>query len=397
MSSYRPASLVWSALLLLAAGIFVWAGFTKLLSPWSFARVLAFLLPHQLLGGHVLAVLAVLIGAFEVTLGASLVLTNRSSPYIVALAALGVFSLALIVLWQSPNSPSCGCLGGLRHRTGSADALTGLLRNGALATILVCLLVRHRARVPALNRQRTRAVAPGFTLIESLVTVVIVSVLLSLALPSLRKARERAVIAARTNTIQQLGSGLFLYSQDHRQSMPYFATPRDPLGPIRIRETELPPVYFKTQRWYWASVVVPDYVDVPRHAIEPRGRAEYLQDVLGYPDFIIVSSYVITSTAFASPKYWARVDESEWNRNEYYVATRFDDVVFPSQKGLIIADLTGSGGYTILDGIPVSMADGSARAPGLAEFVPERAVERPHGATAFPVVATEDGLAGRDF
>lgn len=380
--------------------IFVWAGFAKLASPLAFAQVVGFLLPGLWDGSSFARGLALFIGTAEVALG-SMILTGFGARPVLALALLAVagFSIGLVVLALFPNAPACGCFGHFAASSGTMESLLGLARNAALAWMIIWLLVVTRndslsivARAVVVPRTRG-----AFSLVELLVAIVIISILVTLAMPLLAGARNSARLSARVQMIRQLGAGLGLYCQSSREMFPYFATRGDPLGPITIRGVSLPPIYFRSQRWFWASVVVPDFVDAPRAAIEPPGRAVYLSQNNGYPEFIIASSYQITSTVFAASRYWSDDPESDWNLLEYYRPTMLNDVMFPSRKGLLIADLTGPGGHREQPAFPVGMADGSAFAPTEAAFDPARAVVRPHGSTGFPVEATRDGLAGWDF
>lgn len=55
----------------------------------------------------------------------------------------------------------------------------------------------------------------GFTLIELLVVISIVSLLMSILLPSLRKAREQAKRVECMSNLRSIGQGLYIYAQDH--------------------------------------------------------------------------------------------------------------------------------------------------------------------------------------
>src|SRR5262245_23348277 len=73
-----------------------------------------------------------------------------------------------------------------------------------------------------LRRVRKPAVAEAFTLIELLVTLVIVGILAALLLPALAGAKRSARSVRSMSNVRQLGLGMSLYAQDHRQ------LPRDP-------------------------------------------------------------------------------------------------------------------------------------------------------------------------
>lgn len=60
----------------------------------------------------------------------------------------------------------------------------------------------------------------GFTLIELLVVVAIISLLVSILLPSLTKARELARKVRCAANLKGIGVGVYLYSSDHDEALP---------------------------------------------------------------------------------------------------------------------------------------------------------------------------------
>jgi prepilin-type N-terminal cleavage/methylation domain-containing protein len=60
----------------------------------------------------------------------------------------------------------------------------------------------------------------GFTLIELLVVVSIIALLISILLPSLRKAREQAVVVACGTQLKQVGQGMMMYGLSNRNLLP---------------------------------------------------------------------------------------------------------------------------------------------------------------------------------
>jgi prepilin-type N-terminal cleavage/methylation domain-containing protein/prepilin-type processing-associated H-X9-DG protein len=71
------------------------------------------------------------------------------------------------------------------------------------------------------HRSNFRAAAPtGFTLVELLVVIGIISVLIAILLPALSAARGAAQQVACMNNIRQIGLGLFVYAADNQSSLP---------------------------------------------------------------------------------------------------------------------------------------------------------------------------------
>ena len=60
----------------------------------------------------------------------------------------------------------------------------------------------------------------GFTLVELLVVVAIITILLGLLLPSLKQAREVARAAAGLSNLRQIGLALYAYAQDNKETFP---------------------------------------------------------------------------------------------------------------------------------------------------------------------------------
>ncbi|GJM24164.1 MAG: hypothetical protein DHS20C16_05790 [Phycisphaerae bacterium] len=80
---------------------------------------------------------------------------------------------------------------------------------------------------------RRRAITPcpgrGFTLVELLVVVSIIALLISILLPSLKRAREQSKLVVCKSNLHQIGTGIQLYAQDNRGLIPRGPEPAMPI------------------------------------------------------------------------------------------------------------------------------------------------------------------------
>jgi prepilin-type N-terminal cleavage/methylation domain-containing protein/prepilin-type processing-associated H-X9-DG protein len=76
--------------------------------------------------------------------------------------------------------------------------------------------------IPFVSRgPRCRPRSLGFTLVELLVVIGIISLLISILLPALGKAREQASNIQCMSNLRQIGQGIMMYSSANQGSLPY--------------------------------------------------------------------------------------------------------------------------------------------------------------------------------
>jgi prepilin-type N-terminal cleavage/methylation domain-containing protein/prepilin-type processing-associated H-X9-DG protein len=102
---------------------------------------------------------------------------------------------------------------------------------------IMAFLRSHQKTVLACPGRRSRR-ATGFTLIEVLVVVAIIALLISILLPSLKRAREQARTAVCSANLRTVGQALALYTAQSQEWMPWNGPdPRQEIGPYRGTNT----------------------------------------------------------------------------------------------------------------------------------------------------------------
>ncbi len=242
-------------------------------------------------------------------------------------------------------------------------------------------------------------------MLELLIVISIIIVLIALLAPTLRPVRVRADLTKEFSTQHQLLAALNMYASDARQYFPYFATPGDPSGPIRVRDFDFAQQgkpYFRTQAGYWPSIVVPRYLSSGL-ALQQMPVDRQLFSINGWPDYIIPTDYFLSHTVHAAPQYWIGDDPPE--NLGLLRGTTWDQVRYPSNKTILLQMIAADGPKRGPDpkinyiDTTVGLADGSAKIvfyPPPGDFE-SNIVSRPFGALSWPSLSTRNGLEGRDY
>jgi type II secretory pathway pseudopilin PulG len=176
---------------------------------------------------------------------------------------------------------------------------------------------------------------------EVIVSIAVVGVVLSLALPALARVRESAVTTACLSNLRQSGTFVVTFAQANQDVFPsgdYIlgsldaGTPRSSFefpGPFR------PMVVFDTfdQSTFWPAIV--SGVE-PLEAVSCAGihgtSARYVPPASGHSVFGSLSTYHLSSVFYTAPELW----RSGADIRESMVATRrVHDVLFPSRKSML--------------------------------------------------------------
>ena len=78
-----------------------------------------------------------------------------------------------------------------------------------------------------LHRRSHRCLRYAFTLIELIVVIAILTLLIALLLPAIKRARESGRVVACTSNLRQIGIGFSLYASDFERSFPFRRTADD--------------------------------------------------------------------------------------------------------------------------------------------------------------------------
>ena len=249
-----------------------------------------------------------------------------------------------------------------------------------------------------IRKNRIVSRTAGYTLIELLVAIGIIALLIAIIFPSLRPAKDSARRTRNMVVCHELLMSLHMYTSDNNSFFPYFATPGDPDGPIRVREFDFQDdlrSYFRAQDTFWPSLIYPDYFS-SRDDLETNDLYESYHVEANYPEYIVISHYFLTDTVFAVPEYWVS-DEPPDDLSLLHGVT-IDDVQYPSDKG----ELVDMREISIEHPVNIGMFDGSIRKLNWPSSYDEQIhgtgwVSRPFGARVFPVMTTRKGVWGRDF
>jgi prepilin-type N-terminal cleavage/methylation domain-containing protein len=244
----------------------------------------------------------------------------------------------------------------------------------------------------------------AFTLIELLVVIGVVAVLMGITLAALRDVRRSAQWNAYLSTARQLHAALAMYGSDFDGYFPFQATkgsPHESVLPCGSWSHDPGIEFFKGQSHFYGCLLVPAYYDGPVDwRIDARDGARDWFFPPPAPERLFTGSFLLTHTAFAAPAYWRDAKPPE--DLTLLRGARWSDVASPSAKGVLMFYLDAKGLVSWWENgvITVGLGDGSAgrrtMPPDVRDGEPTFVV-RPFGCWQTPVMATRDGLRGRDW
>ncbi len=242
--------------------------------------------------------------------------------------------------------------------------------------------------------------AYGFTLIEILVCVLIIGVLISIALPSLARARTAARLTKSTANARTLATTITAFAESRAGRYPVTET-----GVLYPTDSNAFLVAFPHWQVFetWSGVIYNELpyeqnIDIYLAPSATSRRTAASGSVQNWP-----SSYVYSMSFAGHPVLWAQTpppgDPTSLQR-----AARTHEVAFPSQKALLwdeeasylpTAQRDALGDR--LSVVPVALADGAVKqyAPADATTPVSRPIDGPRQVNRLH--NTRDGVRGVDF
>lgn len=330
---------------------------------------------------------------------------------VLSFVILVLFSLLLTVHLAFAAEPECSCLGiwaeYLRFEQSTTD---GLLRNAALlATAALGAIVSRQAFSAEQQRrnhrrwEHRRLCRRGFTLVEVLVTIVIITTVLALAVGLLAKMRSQSRSLASMSNLRSHAQILTMYTDDARGVFPYFTKTGMFSQVLEGGGVTTPPIsYFDAHRT-WHVALADDYYSGnarSRQFFSPR----YRENSAYWP---IYTSYHYPCTFIADPAYF---DERTRTGPAQYRPVNMAQVQFPSAKTVLVETWhppTAQDGRQVQQqGYASAFVDGSVHDVSWRErrsgyqkgdgwlFLPFGAV---HFTDSPPMLHTIGGASGRDI
>lgn len=162
--------------------------------------------------------------------GAMMSNLDRRWPSTVMLVLLLLYTAFFIMHLLVGVQPSCGCGGQLDRLIGWHDEAWWLIARNACLALCVSLALWLRGRVRAQGVTHPGVTAAGnaragFTLVELLLVIGLVSILVALLMPSFESVRARARTTSSVATLRSHTQVLATYAVDHDGQFPFFLDP----------------------------------------------------------------------------------------------------------------------------------------------------------------------------
>jgi len=393
----RPPS-AWIASITIGT-LFIVAALAKAHDPVPFAAVILHVLRSVGLENLSAISIAVLLVLLEALLGLVFLFRLDGPRWRLGTAVL-LASFCAILGWMyfHPSANGCGCIGFFANRAEPRlEVVTGLLRNVGLGLCLFALGAKATASSPTRPATTSNRPVRAFTILELLVVILIIGILTTLAAPHLRRSRERATMLRELAQCRDVYMALSAFGHTQRDQFPYMATPGDPAGPLTVHGFTFNSPYFTGQAKYFINLLYPDGIP---HLAEISGDPPHTSHWPTFPPELVRSRIQLSYTAFSRPAYW--IGTNPPSNKSLLSPGLWSDIAFPSSKGLLVDfrawdRLSSSTRRPYVAPWQIAWADGAASSRQVDCNQQFNTLARPSATFAWPVLATEGGLSGRDF
>lgn len=223
----------------------------------------------------------------------------------------------------------------------------------------------------------------GFTIVELIVSLGVLSVLIGISMPALLGAKKKAhALALLVNQRESLLL-VYAYAHDHSGLFPSFGVEQTNIAEVRRADRALA-LHWWDQVEYWGYYLQSRGYD--GWVTLGPGASENGFDSMGCTTCSKTRpAHLLTAAAFGEPGLFSQSEDL----TSMHRVQRIDQVSFPADKGLLRLQLT-------LDGrVPVAFADGHVSEMRESALTPGAPVDMAYSGLA--VIMTPSGVRGRDI
>lgn len=174
----------------------------------------------------------------------------------------------------------------------------------------------------------------GFSIIELLFVVGVISLLVALALPMLGRARTRGQAAKSLSNVRQLALGLSMYAEANRDRPPTYGSPRWPDGPRWSFDFGEAGYGNWFDHRYLFTIAISGFLESHEVAIGPGARDGEERVKTHAGQRVVYGDYSVTNTLYADPRFFRWETQTGLAQ---FGAQPLSSIAHPASKGLVYA------------------------------------------------------------